>query len=213
VLRDVSAANRAGPRTADRRIRPRRLRTTHLGRAPHDGGQYQASSRRTRAGRGDQTITDLKPAEQQWVAGNVELAGKIAATLGLDVARGEVIGPEALDTAWAAWLAGHARRQEDPNPFINAFGLAFGAHLVERLGLEWKVVRDEYGTEIAVWGHEGNILVFPPNLVGKRYVAGTQRFFADVAAKTEEQVGHVRAQVADGGAKPSRLGRLFRRNG
>ena len=83
-----------------------------------------------KAGRVDQTITDLKPAEQQWVAGNVELAGKISSTMGLDVAPGKVIGPEALDTAWAAWLA-----------------------------------------------------------------------------------GHVRAQVADGGAKPGRLGRLFRRNG
>jgi hypothetical protein len=160
-----------------------------------------------------QTITDPNDAERQWVAGGVELAGKIAESVGLEVAPGEILGPDALDAAWAAWLAGHTRGQEDPNPYINAFGLALGAYLVDRLGLEWKVVSDKDGTEMAVWGREGDILVFPPNLVAKRYVAGTQRFFADVAAWTEEQVGHVRAQVADGETKSGGLGRFFRRNG
>jgi hypothetical protein len=54
-------------------------------------------------------------------------------------------GPDAPDAAWAARLAGHARGQEDPNPYINAFGLAFGAYLVDRLGLAWKVVSDKDG--------------------------------------------------------------------
>jgi hypothetical protein len=159
-----------------------------------------------------QTIADLNDAERQWVAGNVELAGRIAESVGLDVTPGQILGPDPLD-AWAAWLAGHTRGEEDPNPYINAFGLAFGAYLVDRLGFEWKVVSDKDGTEMAVWGREGDILVFPPNLVGKRYVAGTQRFFADVAANTEAQVGRVRAQAADAGPKSGGLGRFFRRNG
>lgn len=157
-----------------------------------------------------QTITDLNDAERQWVASNVELAGKIAESVGLDVVTGQDLGPDALDAAWGAWLAGHSRGEEDPNPYINAFGLAFGAYLVDRLGLEWKVVSDKDGTEMAVWGREGDILVVPPNLVGKRYVAGTKRFFADVAAKTEEQVGRVRAQAAHAGTKSGGLGRFFR---
>ena len=63
---------------------------------------------------------------------------------------------------------------------------------------------------MAVWGQVGDVLVFPPNLVGKRYVEGTTTFFADVAAKTEESVTRIRAQVGDG--KPSGLGRFFRGN-
>lgn len=164
-----------------------------------------------RRGRRDglsQQISELSASEQQWVDGNVELAREIAKTAGLEVER--VLDPQTLDIAWAGWLAGHARGEEDPNPYINAFGLALGAYLVDRLGLEWKVVQDEHGTEIAVWGREGNILVFPPNLVGKRYVAETTTFFADVAAKTEEQVSNVRAEACD--KKRSGISRFLRKD-
>lgn len=155
-----------------------------------------------------QKISDLNLSEQQWVARNVDLAGEIAKVYGLPVEPGDPLDPQMLDAAWAAWLADHARGEEDPNPYINAFGCAFGAYLVERLGLEWRVVEDKHGTEMAVWGQEGDVLVFPPNLVGKRYVAGTTTFFADVAAKTVESVTKVRGQVGDG--KPGGIGRFFR---
>lgn len=157
-----------------------------------------------------QKISDLSPSEQQWVRSNIELAGEIAKAYGLGVEPGDNLDPQALHTAWSAWLADHARGEEDPNPFINAFGCAFGNYLVGRLGLEWKVVEDEHGTEMAVWGREGDVLVFPSNLVGKRYVEGTTTFFADVAANTEESVTRIRAQVGD--SKPSGLGRFFRRS-
>jgi len=157
-----------------------------------------------------QKITDLNPSEQEWVAGNIELAGEMAKGYGLAVEPGGRLNPEMLDTAWAAWLAEHDRDEEDPNQNINAFGLAFGAYLVDRLGLQWKIVEDEYGTEMAVWGREGDILVFPANLVAKRYEAGTTTYFGDVAAKTEESVTRVRAQIGD--SKPGGLGRFFRGN-
>ena len=157
-----------------------------------------------------QKISDLNPSEHQWVVSNIELAGEVAKAYGLAVEPGDRLDPQTLDTAWSAWLADHARGEEDPNPYINAFGCAFGDHLVERLGLEWKVVEDKHGTEMAVWGREGDVLVFPPNLVGKRYVDGTTTFFADVAAKTEESVTRIRAQSGD--SKPSGLGRFFRGN-
>lgn len=157
-----------------------------------------------------QKITELNPSERQWVASNIELAGEIAKAYGLAVEPGDRLDPQVLDTAWAAWLTDPERGDEDPNPYINAFGLAFGDYLLERLGLEWRVVEDRQGTEMAVWGKEGDVLVFPPNLVGKRYVAGTTSFFAEVAATTEESVTRVRAETSDN--KPGGLGRFFRGN-
>lgn len=158
-----------------------------------------------------QTIRDLNDAERRWVGQNVELATDYAESLGIRVDAGETLGPDALDAAWSVWLEGHAEEQDDPNPYINLFGVAFGAHLVRRLGLEWKVVSDEQGTEIAVWGRDGDILVFPPNLVAKRYDEGTHRFFADVAAWIEERVGQVRTEAAGSDKGPGRVGRFFRR--
>jgi hypothetical protein len=63
--------------------------------------------------------------------------------------------------------------REDPNPMINAFGLAFGQVLVDELGLEGAVVTDEHGTEIAVHAKPHDLIVFPPNLVAKRSNAAT----------------------------------------
>ena len=166
-----------------------------------------------------QTIADLNDAEREWAAAGLRTAGGVAQSAGLAVTPGDVLAPDVLDTAWAAWLGGHARGQEDPNPYINGFGLAFGAYLVDQLGLEWKKATDEYGTEIAVWGREGDIVVLPTNLVGKRYAAGTQRFFADIASKMEDDIGRIRAggqptdaQPVDQPAKAGGLGRFLRRN-
>ena len=155
-----------------------------------------------------QKISELTLSEQQWVASNIELAGEMAKAYGLAVEPGDRLDPEVLDTAWATWLAGHERGGEDPNPYINAFGVAFGDYLAGHLGLEWRIVEDSHGTEMAVWGREGDVLVFPQNLVAKRYVDGTTIFFADVAAKTEESVTRVRAEIGD--TKQTGLGRFFR---
>jgi hypothetical protein len=81
--------------------------------------------------------------------------------------------------AWLGeWLEQPEQDREDPNPFINAIGSAFGQALVDALGLEWAVVSDEHGTEIAVHGQPGDILVFPPNLVAKRFARRATRGFS-----------------------------------
>lgn len=83
---------------------------------------------------------------------------------------------------------------------INALGLAFGQYLVDRLGLVWKLVEDEHGTEVAVHGQVGDVLVFPPNLVAKRLEDRVTGFFVPVAAQIEQQVADVRS------ARPMRDG-------
>jgi hypothetical protein len=92
-----------------------------------------------------------------------------------------------LDAAYLAWFKQHIRETEDPNPIINSFGLSFGQYLVDNLSLNWVVVSDEQGTEIAVHGQPGNILVFPPNLVAKRYVQGKTDFFSSSLQRNAER--------------------------
>jgi Domain of unknown function (DUF3806) len=147
-----------------------------------------------------QRISDLNESERNWLTGNFELAGAIAQTYGLPVEPGDRLDPKTLDVAWTVWLGSHNHGVDDPNPYVNAFGVALGQHLVDHLGLEWKVVEDEGGTEMAVWGKAGDVLVFPANLVGKRYAARTTDFFATIASEIEDRVRHVQGQ---GLAKPS----------
>jgi hypothetical protein len=140
-----------------------------------------------------QEVMELNQAERDWLQRNeVSLRG-IAAVLGTSPDASQPLDPDCLDRTWRAWLEHHLRGQEDPNPLINAFGIGFGAWLALELALEWKVVKDEGGTEVALIGQPGDITIFPTNLVAKRYVAGTAEFFVAVAREMAESIARIRA--------------------
>ena len=138
-----------------------------------------------------QKISELTDAERAWVDDNAAAARRYVEDAGQPV-EGTALDPAALDAAWAFWLQGWPADQEDPNPVINALGLAFGQYLVEHLDLAWKVVEDDSGTEIAVHGDPGDILVFPANLVAKRLETRTVGFFVPIAEQIERQANQVR---------------------
>ena len=100
--------------------------------------------------------------------------------------------PAHLDQAYTAWSGIHRRGEEDPNPIINAFGIGFGQCLVDRLALAWKIVEDQSGTDIAVYGTPGEIMIFPTNLVAKRYERQETGFFVPLFEDIEKQVDEVR---------------------
>jgi hypothetical protein len=147
-----------------------------------------------RVQRGDvvaQRISELNDAERAWVADNVAAARRYVEDAGLPV-DGQPLDPAALDAAWSFWLQAWPAGEEDPNSLINALGMALGQYLVDRLGLDWKLVEDEYGTEVAVHGQPGDVLVFPPNLVAKRLETREVDFFVPIAGLIEQQVVELR---------------------
>lgn len=142
----------------------------------------------------DPDIQQPNEAELEWVADNLGLARElVAAHTGASSDRLEL---PALDASYAAWFDDWSRQPEgerdDPNVFINAYGIAFGQHLVDTLDLRWAIVTDEHGTEIAVHGQPGDVLVFPPNLVAKRFERGETDFFQPVYDGIRSQVEELR---------------------
>jgi len=118
-------------------------------------------------------------AELEWVRDGLQLAESLAEVYG-GAASGTPLTLASLDTAFTNWLhTWHGMppdERDDPNPYINGFGLAFGQALVDDVCLEWAVVTDEHGTEIAVHGEPGDVLVFPTNFVAKRFERGETDF-------------------------------------
>ena len=136
----------------------------------------------------DPTVTEPpNDAEAEWVRTNV---------MGVREAAGGELTPAQIDELYAGWFEEWAAKpeehREDPNPMINAFGLAFGQVLVDELGLDWAVVTDKHGTEIAVHGQPGDLLVFPPNLVAKRFERGETHFLEQIYQGISEQVAELR---------------------
>ncbi len=131
---------------------------------------------------------DVNEAERTWIAGHQQVVRSFAADCGVLTDEFAPLDPPVLDAAWAAWLEMHLRGEEDPNSIINAFGMAFGQVLVDRLGLRWKIVSDAV-TEIALHGQPGDIVIYPQNLVARRYIARSTRFFAELATEMEGSLG------------------------
>ena len=131
-------------------------------------------------------------AELDWIAQNLAVTREMISEFNGGVSE---IQPSLLDSAFAAWLSQHDPDTEDPNPVINAFGIAFGQYLVEQLQLTWTVASDKHGTEMAVHGEPGNILVYPLNLVAKRYTARETGFFVPLSSEFQNQIEMVRAQA------------------
>ena len=134
------------------------------------------------------------PTEQEraWIADNLARATAMAKKYGGDpetLARPTLAG---LDGLWATWSAALRDSGDDPNPLINMVGVALGQHLVEALGLTWVIATDEYGTELAVHGEPNDVLIYPCNLVAKRWQAGETEFVARVGAEVVRDVGGLR---------------------
>jgi hypothetical protein len=137
-----------------------------------------------------QKILEPTPAELNWIDEHVRIVREMA--------NGEVTAAE-LDSLWEPWIESWQPGAEDPNFFIDAFGLAFGQILADELRLEWKLVEDEHGSEIALHGSVGEILVFPTNTVAKRFVDRVARPFVELQDWYESQITEVRRKVQESG--------------
>jgi hypothetical protein len=73
-----------------------------------------------------------------------------------------------LDMTWLAWQRDSSASRLDPNALVNTLGIAFGKHLATALTLDWAIVTDDYGTDLAVFGEPGAVTFFPANMIAKR---------------------------------------------
>ena len=97
-----------------------------------------------------------------------------------------------LDGLWATWCSAVRESGDDPNPLINMVGIALGQHLIDALGLVWVIATDEFGTELAVHGEQNDVLIYPCNLVAKRWQSGETEFVSRVAAELVRDISGLR---------------------
>jgi hypothetical protein len=134
-------------------------------------------------------VTDI---ERQWIAGNIAVAQELLATLS-PIERGNPLTPQVLDRLYSYWLVRQSQIELSPNDVINAIGLAFGQYLVDRHGLSWVVVTEHDPPEIAVHGQPGDLLLFPSNLVAKRFERSETYFLVSIANGVEDVVRRLRS--------------------
>lgn len=141
-----------------------------------------------------QKIESPNEDEIAWIAENIDTA-RLLVNRYAPQAQGE-LDPSCLDAVLAGWSVSRDSTDKiEPNALVNALGLAFGQYLVDKLGMNWAVVSDEHGTDIAVHGSAGNILVFPTSTVAKRVERNEFPFFEDLYRQMSVDIGKIRRQV------------------
>ena len=77
------------------------------------------------------------------------------------------------DRAYAAWVAAPVDHRPDEGDIVRRYAVAIGEHLSRHTDLDWQVVTDMFGTDLAVaGGFSGAFSVVPNNLVGARWMRG-----------------------------------------
>jgi hypothetical protein len=116
----------------------------------------------------------LQQGEIEWLDTQIRIAGLLVQRY-CDTTPDGVPSPELLDQLVVRWLDDDESRV-DINTVVNAVGISFGSHLAAAGGLDWVIATDASGSDLALHGQPGDIIVYPANTVAKRLVAQEHGF-------------------------------------
>lgn len=137
------------------------------------------------------TLSELSDAEAQYIDNQLTAAHLIA-----EHYLGQADSPPSLrqlDAMLTAWVTDGAADRLDINTVVNAAGAAFGSHLSSDLELDWVIAEDAAGTDLALHGQPGDILIYPANAVAKRLVDGESGFLSPLARRFGTDIRSLRS--------------------
>ena len=76
------------------------------------------------------------------------------------------------------YIAALGDEEIDPTPFQQMFGVVVGEYLRKKLGMEWVIITDDYGTDLAIWAQAADgtdVYSCPIVVVGKRFSADYEK--------------------------------------
>ncbi|HET8766639.1 MAG TPA: DUF3806 domain-containing protein, partial [Pedococcus sp.] len=78
-----------------------------------------------------------------------------------------------LDAAYRSWEQSPEGARPDHAAVVERYALGIGEHLERHTDLDWQVVTDVFGTDLALTeGFKGTFVVVPHNLVAGRWMRG-----------------------------------------
>lgn len=128
--------------------------------------------------------------DQQALGENAALAPAFLAAFGLG--QGESWTPDDLDLGFARWQAASDRQGYSDDFVVQVLGAMFGDLCNQKLGMQWAVLEDEYGTCLMIDGVEREFRGFPFETIRKRLDGSEAGFFRGVFTALEHQAGKAR---------------------
>ena len=102
----------------------------------------------------------------------IDAALEALAAEGVDVDDLDSLGA-GLDAAYRRWESAPEDSRPDHAAIVERYALGIGEHLNRHTDLDWQVVTDVFGTDLALTeGFKGTFVVVPHNLVAGRWMRG-----------------------------------------
>jgi len=127
------------------------------------------------------TFSAPNASETDWMVSHLAFA----AECDFDVDDPQQIG-KFYETLLDSWRSSPEGSRSDPNTSINMLGTVFGEYLVRHTPLRWVIASDARSTELAVHDDRTDFLIYPANVVAKRWVKQeTGAFIPAMASEIE----------------------------
>jgi len=122
------------------------------------------------------TFSPLSEELNSWVHNQLALLTEYADSF--DLALDENFTSAQLDQLWMLWKKAGINDSDSTDSFLNCFGIGFGVLLIKKLGFEWALLEDEYGTDLAVRAlpDTADTRVVPLHFVLKRWESKENEF-------------------------------------
>ena len=107
-------------------------------------------------------LEELNEAEIKFINNNIELSKELLLAQGLEKSE-FIFQLDNLEMAVKAW---HEKDLEkrfkiDINMYSDSLAVAWGKFLEEKIGMNWYVITDQYGTEMGLYHKCNNVTIFP----------------------------------------------------
>ena len=136
----------------------------------------------------DANVGTPTESQQAWLRAQVAAAAQFAADYG---SPRTTPGLPSLDHAWASWVDRQEVDPTDPEPVLNAVGVAFGQALLAQLPeFRWVRVVEDGSENLALLGppSHGDVLIYPEDLVTAQYEARGGVFLVDAVNQIVNEV-------------------------
>jgi hypothetical protein len=131
-------------------------------------------------------LTDLTKEQQDFINQDLVYAKKLVSKY-LNKAVDNPFDSRVLDIVLAEWSASSGNK-ESAEEIVDAIGAAFGQGIVDEMDFEWKVITDQYGTDIIVIHKKYLVNGFPFSSVQKIVTEENPRLLDDIRLLLKNQI-------------------------
>jgi hypothetical protein len=135
------------------------------------------------------TIMKVNEDEIEWKNMKIGAAKLFAKTYLPDDKENEIT-LTVLDMAFALWIATNPTDVQQINEVIENVGIVFGQKIVDNLGFNWVITKDQNNIDLAVFGfpNKGDVLYYPVKIIAEGWKRKETHFIENLYKNLEHQI-------------------------